>query len=584
MSRYELLERIGVGGMAEIFRGRATAMGGFEKPVAIKKILPHLGRDDRFVRMLIAEAKILAGFRQRNIVQVYDVGLGEDGEYFLVMEYVEGCDLGNLYDAMEAQRVRFPMDLALHIGSEVCDALDHAHKATDPDGKPIGLVHRDVSPSNVLLSLSGEVKLTDFGIAKKLEDHSVATSIVGKFAYMSPEQARAAKLDGKSDIYSLGVLLYELLLNRRLYSGANEFEALRLVREARVPKPRDVDPTFSRELESLLLKALAPDPKQRYDTAAAFAAALRDFRYSASTSAGDPAKEIASLVKRFAPPKGGSVRQATPEAHKVVRIETVAGFGDESSPGEMRQIFDSFDAPTRAVDRSGALLRGGDTGEAASLADSGVIPPPIRGERSEGAERPQSILRPPSRQRRAVPAHEATGARPLDAAGFDAERPTGDDAETRLIDTRAAGASARAPAIPAGAIAARASGKEPTPTVKDLPLGSLFDELESSNAALPAAPPSAFATPGVPVVSDLEMLSNAPRKRAAMWAVGVLIVATLLAFVIAGYLVAGGGDKKDGGERKFTPSTAPAGQALDTPAIAPPVKQKPAPPRPPHKK
>jgi serine/threonine protein kinase len=123
MTRYELLERIGVGGMAEVFRGRATAVGGFEKPVAIKKILPHLSQDNRFVALLIAEAKLLSHLRQRNIVQIYDVGLGEDGGYFLVMEFVDGHDVGALFERMEKKRERFPLDLALHIGSEVCEAL-----------------------------------------------------------------------------------------------------------------------------------------------------------------------------------------------------------------------------------------------------------------------------------------------------------------------------------------------------------------------------------------------------------------------------------------------------------------------------
>src|SRR5262245_60518492 len=145
MTRYELGERIGVGGMAEIFRGKAVAAGGFEKPVAIKRILPHLSQDERFVKLLIAEAKILSQLRHRNVVQIFDVGLGEDGQYFLVMEFVEGTDLGALYERLEAARKRLPLDLALHLGAEVCEALDHAHHARGADGEPLNIVHRDVS-------------------------------------------------------------------------------------------------------------------------------------------------------------------------------------------------------------------------------------------------------------------------------------------------------------------------------------------------------------------------------------------------------------------------------------------------------
>ncbi len=160
MTRYELLDRIGVGGMAEIFRGKAVAAGGFEKPVAIKRILPHLSQDRRFVELLIAEAKVLSLLKHRNIVQIFDVGLGDDGKYFLVMEYVDGKDLRAVQTGLEVRRRRMPFDLALHIGAEVCEALEHAHTAKAPDGKQMSLVHRDVSPSNVLLSRAGEVKLT----------------------------------------------------------------------------------------------------------------------------------------------------------------------------------------------------------------------------------------------------------------------------------------------------------------------------------------------------------------------------------------------------------------------------------------
>src|SRR5215471_11720247 len=151
VTRYELLDRIGVGGMAEIFRGKAVAAGGFEKPVAIKRILPHLSQDKRFVELLIAEAKVLSLLKHRNIVQIFDVGLGDDGQYFLVMEYVDGKDLGAIQRGLEARRKRVPSDLALHVGAEICEALEHAHSARAPDGKPMSLVHRDVSPSNVLL-------------------------------------------------------------------------------------------------------------------------------------------------------------------------------------------------------------------------------------------------------------------------------------------------------------------------------------------------------------------------------------------------------------------------------------------------
>src|SRR5262245_26618260 len=209
--------------MAEIFRGKAVAAGGFEKPVAIKRILPHLSQDKRFVELLIAEAKVLSLLKHRNIVQIFDVGLGDDGQYFLVMEYVDGMDLGEVQRILEGRRRRLPLDLALHVGAEICEALEHAHTALAPDGKPMRLVHRDVAPSNVLVSRHGEVKLTDFGLARRPEDVT-GTGARGKFGYLAPEAATGGSIDRRSDVFSAAVVVYELTLGRRLFSHLNDLE------------------------------------------------------------------------------------------------------------------------------------------------------------------------------------------------------------------------------------------------------------------------------------------------------------------------------------------------------------------------
>src|SRR4051794_39133078 len=240
--------------MAEIFRGKAVAAGGFEKPVAIKRILPHLSQDKRFVELLIAEAKVLSLLKHRNIVQIFDVGLGDDAQYFLVMEYVDGKDLGAIQRGLETSRRRIPSDLALHVAAEVCEALEHAHSARAPDGKPMSLVHRDVSPSNVLLSRAGEVKLTDFGIARRAEQETTSHgtgrgAVRGKFAYMSPEQARNEHLDPRSDVFAVGILLWELVTSRRLFSGLSDLEAARAVRSPEMPRPREFDPRLDPEID-----------------------------------------------------------------------------------------------------------------------------------------------------------------------------------------------------------------------------------------------------------------------------------------------------------------------------------------------
>ena len=324
MARYELFERVGFGGMAEVFRGRAVAAGGFEKPVAIKRILPHLSEDKRFVELLVAEAKILSQLRHRNIVQIYDLGLGADGQYFLVMEFVTGTDLGAVYERMESEQRRMPVDLAAHICAEVCDALDHAHRAKGPDDQLLGLIHRDVSPSNVLLSASGEVKLTDFGIAKSREEATGHGGVRGKFAYISPEQAANTRIYPQSDIFSLGIVLFELSLGKRLFSDKGDFDALSAVRAGAVPPPREVDPNVDPQLEKILRKCLARDIRDRYATAADCSADLRAFRYSLPEVPGEPSKRVAALVE------GGEERQILAASEFIeptmVRIATAAGF------------------------------------------------------------------------------------------------------------------------------------------------------------------------------------------------------------------------------------------------------------------
>jgi serine/threonine protein kinase len=296
VTRYELLDRIGVGGMAEIFRGKAVAAGGFEKPVAIKRILPHLSADARFVELLIAEAKVLSLLKHRNIVQIFDVGLGDDGKYFLVMEYVDGKDLGAVQRGQEVRRRRMPFDLALHVCAEICEALEHAHTARAPDGKSMSLIHRDVSPSNVLLSRAGEVKLTDFGIAKRAEQEVTGHGAVrGKFAYISPEQARNEHLDPRSDVFAVGILLWELVTNRRLFSGLGDLDALRAVRSPQVPRPRELDSRLTPEIDALIMATLSPKPGGR-PTAGQLSAALRTLRYSLDVTVGDPATELAKII------------------------------------------------------------------------------------------------------------------------------------------------------------------------------------------------------------------------------------------------------------------------------------------------
>jgi len=411
VTRYELLDRIGVGGMAEIFRGKAVAAGGFEKPVAIKRILPHLSQDRRFVELLIAEAKVLSLLKHRNIVQIFDVGLGDDGKYFLVMEYVDGKDMRAVQTGLEVRRRRMPFDLALHVGAEVCEALEHAHTAKAPDGRPMSLVHRDVSPSNVLLSRAGEVKLTDFGIAKRAEQEQTGHGAVrGKFAYISPEQARNQHVGPRSDVFSVGVLLWELITNRRLFSGLGDLEALRAVREAKVPRPTEVDSRLSPDIDQLLMSALAFDSKSR-PTAGQLGAKLRSLRYSLEVTVGDPASELAKIIDtadevqrqsqqmlvQQLPRSSGTFDGVEPSEATVIRIRTADDFAMRDKDGESivkaRQVIDRFEEEeTRQAqlsDNQMRILRGGrDSGELSS-----EIPPPAPPRLPGVADRPAARSR-----------------------------------------------------------------------------------------------------------------------------------------------------------------------------------------------
>ncbi|MEM9487506.1 MAG: serine/threonine-protein kinase, partial [Myxococcota bacterium] len=364
MTRYELVERIGSGGMAEIFRGKALAAGGFEKLVAIKRILPHLSQDKRFVELLLAEARVLSYLRHRNIVQIFDVGLWPDGQYFLVMEYVDGADLNILQSGLDKAEARLPVDLGLYIGSEICEALEHAHSARGPDGKPMRLVHRDVSPSNVLLSRSGVVKLSDFGIAKRPEEVTRHGGLRGKFAYISPEQASNQHVDGRSDVFSVGILLFEILLGQRLFSKMNDFAALLAVREGRIPRPSEVDPQIDPKLDRILSRALAQDPDDRYDKAGDLGRALRDLRYSIPATGGDPSQALAEMMSRYALRRSPSVMAARVEvADELSEVQlssapsfTLTGhnqFDRDQTYANARQLLDSFEEEvTRALDRS----------------------------------------------------------------------------------------------------------------------------------------------------------------------------------------------------------------------------------------
>lgn len=266
--RYFLLDRIATGGMAEVFRAKRKGVEGFEKIVALKRILPHLSTDKDFVEMFIAEAKMVASLSHPNIAQIFDLGKIEDS-YYIAMEYVEGRDLRSILTQIRKAEKTIPVDLAALILSKVGSALEYAHRHRDSDGRELRIVHRDVSPQNILISTEGEIKLVDFGIAKAAikASHTDTGSLRGKLLYMSPEQAWGKPIDKRSDIFALGAVFFEMLTGHLLFSGSSELSILERVREARFLPPSSLNPAVPIELEAVVTRALQKDPNQRYQDA-----------------------------------------------------------------------------------------------------------------------------------------------------------------------------------------------------------------------------------------------------------------------------------------------------------------------------
>lgn len=276
--KYLLLDRLAVGGMAEVFIAKATGIEGVERYVAIKKILPTMAEDEEFIRMFIDEARISVQLNHANIVHLHE--LDKEGDsYFIAMEYVPGRDVRAMLELYREQELLMPIPEAVFIASKICEGLQYAHTRKDARGQPLGIIHRDVSPQNILVSYEGEVKIIDFGIAKAANrsQKTQAGILKGKFGYMSPEQVRGLPIDRRSDIFAVGALLFEMLTGERLFTGESDFSVLTKVREAQVPSMRELNADISPELERVLMKALAKEPDDRYAWAADFQSALTRF-------------------------------------------------------------------------------------------------------------------------------------------------------------------------------------------------------------------------------------------------------------------------------------------------------------------
>ncbi len=295
-----LMERLAAGGMAEVFRAKQMGYGGFEKTVAIKRILPHFAESEEFKTMFRMEANLSAMLQHSNIAQIFSNG-ENDGYLFLVMEFVDGKNLRQLLARADKLKFRIPLEICCFIAGESLKGLDYAHHFIDEKtGEPMGIIHRDVSPQNIMMSYEGSVKVVDFGIAKaasKAESGTKAGVLKGKFGYMSPEQATGSTLDMRSDVFAMGIVLWELITQRRLFTHEDELKTLERVRECKVPKPSEKNPTIPYALEKIVMRALEKEPGVRYNTCGEFYADLA--RYMNDRHPNFIPTDFAKFMKEF---------------------------------------------------------------------------------------------------------------------------------------------------------------------------------------------------------------------------------------------------------------------------------------------
>jgi serine/threonine protein kinase len=266
--KYEVLRHLANGGMAEIYLARTTGIEGFEKLMVVKRMLPALAAEPESVRLFLNEARLAAQLQHPNVVQVHDVDV-EDGDYFIAMEYVHGVDARRLQARARERGMPVPLDIALSIVIDVCAGLHYAHERTDRGGKPLHIIHCDVSPSNVLVALDGRAKVADFGVAKAggTSAETRQTALRGKFGYMSPEQCLGEKLDRRSDVYAIALLLAELTTGTRMFVGASDYEIMKQVIEEQPPRPGEIVRGYPRALEKVVLKGLARVREDRWESA-----------------------------------------------------------------------------------------------------------------------------------------------------------------------------------------------------------------------------------------------------------------------------------------------------------------------------
>ncbi|MEO1337271.1 MAG: serine/threonine-protein kinase, partial [Myxococcota bacterium] len=416
IGRYEVVRKIATGGMAELFLARYSGPGGFEKRCALKRILPQFAADETFTRMFLTEAKVTAQLDHPNIVQIFELGQDENGQYFIAMELVNGVNLRQLLTMAKQRRQPIPPELASYIALQALEGLAYAHEMRDSSGEPLNLVHRDISPQNILVSFEGAVKLVDFGIVKgsSISSETQTGMLKGKVAYMSPEQATGESLDGRSDLFALAVVLYELIAGERPFSAVNELMTLKAILE-QPPQPLiQFAPECPDGIERAIFRGLGKYPQQRFINARTFHAELDDVLRACPVPLGRHV--VAEFVQSLTE---GSTVSFDASRLKIPRKASSVGFSHHLSAGAVY----TGQAPAAATPAPGGvgIVVGqpshvyGNVAEAAQngeYANSGMNPAP------SGSGRWLSRSNPAPAQ-----SHEASGSAPSALGGAAIARP-----------------------------------------------------------------------------------------------------------------------------------------------------------------
>lgn len=347
--KYLLLEKLATGGMAQLYRAKIVGVQGFEKFVALKQILPHLAEEKEFLGSFIDEAKLAALLQHQNIVQIYDFGNIED-TYFITMEYLFGKDLRMIAEKAREQNLAFSLEHCLYIISRVCSGLDYAHKLKDFHGSPLNIIHRDISPQNIIITHEGDVKIVDFGIAKTRSQSTITQVglIKGKVAYMSPEQAAGINIDHRSDIFPCGILLYEMLSGKRLFTG-DTLHILEKVRRAEFNPPEDVVKGLPPKVYQILHRALAKEPSQRYQSCGEMLADLEEGMFELSMR--PTARGLSQYMKEL-------FREEIATEEQVFRLGAGVSTIDEGKPEKKEEIIEkSQESPSPEVGEGVSLQK-----------------------------------------------------------------------------------------------------------------------------------------------------------------------------------------------------------------------------------